>query len=101
MKIINPHIEQYPSVEKISESYDNLKEGVTELAGQVKADASDAASRVGARTYDFVKDKLEAARAEASSDLRKIKTYIREEPAKGVAIAFIAGAVLSLLVRRR
>ncbi len=100
MRIVNPNIEHHASVEKISASYDGLKEGVGELAGQVKSEATEAASRVGSRAYDFLKEKLSGARSEMSSDLGKIKSYIREEPAKGVAIAFVAGALVSALMRR-
>lgn len=100
MKVVNPSIEQQPSVEKLSATYDNLKGDVSELAGQMKAEASEVASRVGTRAYDFMKDKLEDVRSEASSDLTKIRDYIREEPAKGVAIAFVAGALISVLMRR-
>lgn len=100
MKIISPNIEHNPSVEKIATSYDSLKEGVVELAGQVKSEAGEAAGRMSTRTYDFLKSKLEDIRAEASNDFGKMKDYVRNEPAKGIAAAFVAGAVVSLLMRR-
>lgn len=101
MKSISENIENSPSVEKISTSYNGLKEGVVELAGQVKSEAGDAAGRFGARTFDYLKGKMVDLRSEISDNFEIVKDYVRNEPAKGIAAAFVAGALVSLLMRRR
>ncbi len=100
MKVVTPSAENYPSVEKISESYGSLKEGVSEFATQVKAEAETTASRLSVTAMDFLKHKYADFRAEFSNDFGKIKSYVQEEPAKGLAIAFAAGALASILLRR-
>lgn len=100
MKVVTPSVEHYPSVGKISDSIGNLKEGVSELATQVKAEAETTASRLSVTAVEFLKSKLDDMRSEFSSDFGKIKAYVQDEPAKGLAIAFAAGAVASILLRR-
>jgi len=100
MKVVNPDISQYPSVEKISTSYDTMKAGVSELAEQVTSEAGSAAQRISTRTSEFLMAKLDDLRSSLSSDFGKIKSYVQEEPAKGLAMAFVTGAIVSLLMRR-
>lgn len=100
MKVVTPSVEHYPSVNKISGSIDTFKEGVSELATQVKAEAEVKATRLSVTAVDFLKSKMDDLRSEFSSDFGKMKSYVQEEPAKGLAIAFAAGAVVSVLLRR-
>lgn len=100
MKIVTPSTAHYPSVEKISDSIGTLKEGVSELATQVKSEAEVKASKMSVTAIEFLKTKLDDFRAEFSSDFGKVKSYVQDEPAKGLAIAFAAGAVVSILLRR-
>lgn len=99
MKIVN-NTTDYSSVNKISHSIDDLKEGVSELAGQVKADASVAAAEIGSRTSEYLKAKSADLRATFDRDLNQVRTYVQEQPVKGLAFAFLAGAVISLFMRR-
>lgn len=100
MKVVTPSVEHYPSVEKISDSIGTLKEGVSEFANQVKAEAETTASRMSVTALEFLKSKFADLRSEFSSDFGKVKSYVQEEPAKGLAIAFAAGALASVLLRR-
>lgn len=100
MKVVTPSVDHYPSVEKISGSIGTLKEGVSELATQIKTEAEDKASRLSVTAMDFLSHKLADMRAEVNNDFGKMKAYVQEEPAKGLALAFAAGAVVSILLRR-
>ncbi len=100
MKVVTPSAEHYPSVEKISDSIGTLKEGVSEFATQVKAEAETTASRMSVTAIEFLKAKYADLRSEFSNDFGKMKSYVQEEPAKGLAIAFAAGALVSVLLRR-
>lgn len=107
MKVVTPSVEHYPSVEKISGSIDTFKEGVSEfkegvseLATQVKAEAETKATRMSVTAMDFLKSKFEDLRSEFTGDFDKAKAYVQDEPAKGLAMAFAAGAIVSVLLRR-
>ena len=100
MKVVNTSVEHYPSVEKISDSIGTLKEGVSELATQIKSEAEEKASRLSVTAMDFLSSKLADAREEVSTDFGKMKAYVQEQPAKGLAMAFAAGAIASILLRR-
>lgn len=100
MKVVTPSVEHYPSVEKISDSIGTLKEGVSEFANQVKAEAETKATRMSVTAVEFLKSKLDDLRSEFSGDFDKVKAYVQDEPAKGLAMAFAAGAIASILLRR-
>jgi ElaB/YqjD/DUF883 family membrane-anchored ribosome-binding protein len=100
MKVVTPSVEHYPSVEKISDSIGTLKEGVSEFANQVKSEAETTASRMSVTALEFMRSKFTDLRSEFSTDFGKMKSYVQEEPAKGLAIAFATGALVSILLRR-
>lgn len=100
MKVVTPSVEHYPSVEKISGSIGTFKEGVSELATQVKAEAETKATRLSVTAMDYLKSKFEDLRSEFAGDFSKAKSYVQDEPAKGLAMAFAAGAIVSILLRR-
>ena len=100
MKIVHMNPDQAASVEKISESFETMKEGVGELAHQIKDETAHAASVAKEKTYDAVGNFLSGARKTVSSDFESVKSYIKREPVKGLAFAFLAGVLLNGMLRK-
>jgi ElaB/YqjD/DUF883 family membrane-anchored ribosome-binding protein len=75
------------------ESIDRLQE----KAGRVEDQIRDAASRASEQARNAGGD----ASAQIEGTLRKVTTYIEQNPLTAAAIAFSAGLVLSSLLRRR
>lgn len=62
--------------------------------------AENAVHQLGGQVTDFLKTQKEAVSSTISKDIDHARAYVRKEPAKGLAMAFAAGALLSLLIRR-
>ena len=101
MKVVhhlNP--EQAEAVEKISESFETMKEGVGELAHQIKDETVSVASRAGEKAYAYAGDAVSTVRKAVATDFEQVKSYITREPVRGLALAFLAGVLLNGMMRK-
>ena len=82
---------------------DALSEAASKTAAsalELKDETVAAAQQIGDRIMRAVKDQADNISTTVSSDMDKVRDYVRNEPAKGLAIAFAAGALVSILMRR-
>ncbi|MES2729066.1 MAG: hypothetical protein V4621_03075 [Pseudomonadota bacterium] len=70
-------------------------------AGNVARDAVYAAKNVGGQLADLARDKADTLSHVVTTDLDRVKAYVKDQPAKGLGFAFIAGALAALFLGRR
>jgi ElaB/YqjD/DUF883 family membrane-anchored ribosome-binding protein len=69
---------------------------VSEAANHAEREVRAAATRTAAHARDVHEQAVESA----DDNLRKARSYIEENPLASAAFAFVAGIVLSALIRR-
>lgn len=82
---------------------DSLSEAASKTAAsalELKDETVAAAQQIGNRLIRTVKDQADTISSTVSNDMDKVRDYVRREPAKGLAMAFAAGALVSILMRR-
>ena len=85
------------SLDNIKEDIYTLKADVIELGRTVK---SEGLKKIEEATIEL-HDKIDNLKKEGSNELDKVQSYINSNPSQAVGIAFAAGALLTLLLRRR
>ncbi len=88
---------KYPEVEKIKQDAQSLKENTVELGRHIKAEGSVKAEEIKEATSE----KINYYSEQGKEQLLLAEMKVREKPLQAVAIAFAAGAALSILFGRR
>jgi ElaB/YqjD/DUF883 family membrane-anchored ribosome-binding protein len=88
-------------LEELRRKYVVAKSAVADLAGEVGKTARDHVGDLKSHASDWVHDKAEVLREQASDKQAAMITLVRRNPVKAVAIAAGAGLLLGLLLRGR
>ena len=89
-----------PHVEELRRKYTVAKAAVADLAGEVSKTAKDHVGDIKSHASDWVHDKADLLKGQASDSQAELITLVRRNPVKAVAIAAGAGVLLGLLLRR-
>ncbi len=84
------------SIENIKEDIYTLKADVIELGRTVK---SEGMKKIEEATIEL-QDKIDNLKTEGREEMDKVQSYINSNPNQAVGIAFAAGALVALLLRR-
>lgn len=85
------------SIDNIKKDIYTLRSDVIELGRTVK---SEGLKKIEEATIEL-HDKIDNLKREGNEEMDKIQAYINDKPNQSVAIAFAAGALLALLMKRR
>ena len=88
---------EYPEIDDIRQDLDSLKNNVVELTRHVQANGIERANILTERAREQVKHLQERGYAEIQKVERRVKDY----PAQSLAVAFGAGLIASMFLRRR
>ena len=88
-------------VDELRRKYTVAKSAVADLAGEVGKTAKDHVGDLKSHASDWVHDKADLLKEQASDSQAAMITLVRRNPVKAVAIAAGAGLLLGLLLRRR
>ena len=81
----------------LRQDIENLKHDAYELAQH----AVEAGSRNASQLRDQAADQIDTLKEAGKKNLARVEKRIREKPGQSLAIAFAAGALLSLLMGRK
>ncbi len=87
--------------DELRRKYTVAKSAVADLAGEVGKTAKDHVGDLKSHASDWVHDKADLLKEQASDSQAAMITLVRRNPVKAVAIAAGAGLLLGLLLRRR
>lgn len=82
--------ELYPEIDDIQEDFSALKSDTAELARHVQSDGTQKAADISSNL-----------KARAAEQLHKAEKLVKEKPVQGIAMAFAAGFLASILLGRR
>jgi ElaB/YqjD/DUF883 family membrane-anchored ribosome-binding protein len=85
-----------PTTDRLASMAHDTIDRVAETANYAEREVRDAAAR-GAEQARHVQDQ---AKEVADENLHKVRSFLEENPLMGAGIAFVAGIVLSSLIRR-
>jgi ElaB/YqjD/DUF883 family membrane-anchored ribosome-binding protein len=88
-------------VDELRRKYTAAKSAVADLAGEVGKTAKDHVGDLKSHASDWVHDKADLLKEQASDSQAAMITLVRRNPVKAVAIAAGAGLLLGLLLSRR
>ena len=88
-------------VDELRRKYTVAKSAVADLAGEVGKTAKDHVGDLKSHASDWVHDKADLLKEQASDSQAAMITLVRRNPVKAVAIAAGAGLLLGLLLSRR
>ena len=88
-------------VEELRRKYTVAKSAVADLAGEVGKTAKDQVGDLKSHASDWVHDKADLLKEQASDSQAAMITVVRRNPVKAVAIAAGVGLLVGLLIRRR
>lgn len=69
-------------------------------AADILGDGKAAAEHIAGEAAERIKDAEERLSASAEQNFERIKAYVRKNPMASAGIAFLAGLVISSLIRR-
>lgn len=81
----------------IKDDLNSLKDNVTELAKHLKKEGSEKSQQMAEVLLARLKELQESGR----DHLQTVEGQVRDKPLQSVAIAFVAGAIASMLFGRR
>lgn len=87
----------YPELQDIRDDLESLKSNVVELTKHLTNDGSDYAQLMAKKA----KKRLHEAQDLSRDELYRLEDTVRTHPTQSVAMAFLAGALASLLLRSR
>lgn len=87
----------YPEIDNIKEDIDSLKENTIELTKHVKKDGAAKTAELKA----IASDNLEGLAKTGKEKLKTVEKQVKANPLKSLAVAFVAGAILSSFIGRR
>lgn len=102
MTAVNTNISK-KTIKSASDSLDNIKEDIYTLRSDVielgRTVKSEGLKKIEEATIEL-HDKIDNLKKEGSNEIDKIQSYVNANPNQAVGIAFAAGAILALLLRR-
>lgn len=90
-------VKSFSSYDDVKKDLSNLKSDVANMASDIKKAGADKA----ADAASYVSKNLDGLKSTGSDALVRIEDQIKARPGQSIAIAFIAGALASLLLGRR
>lgn len=88
---------EYEEIDDIKSDLDSLRSNVVQLTRHLKHDGLETAANVKER----LKEGLEDLRVKGEESLHRAEDKVRENPRNSVLLAFGAGVLASMLLRRR
>ena len=70
-------------------------------ARELKDDALEIGTEQARKASAYAREQLQEAKKQASVSFEKTEAFVKENPGQSVAIAFLAGALASLILGRR
>jgi ElaB/YqjD/DUF883 family membrane-anchored ribosome-binding protein len=90
-------VKSFSSFDDVKKDLNNLKSDVAGIAGDIKKAGVDRA----ADAASYVSKNLDGLKSTGSDALVRIEEQVKARPGQSIAIAFIAGALTSLLLGRK
>jgi len=90
-------VKSFSSFDDVKKDLSNLKSDVAGIAGDLKKAGADRA----ADAASYVSKNLDGLKSSGSDALVRIEEQVKARPGQSIAIAFIAGALTSLLLGRK
>jgi ElaB/YqjD/DUF883 family membrane-anchored ribosome-binding protein len=87
----------YPELQDIRDDLESLKSNVVELTRHLQHDGGDYAREVAKKA----KKRMNEMGDTTKDELYRLEDAVRTHPSQSVAVAFLAGALASLLLRGR
>lgn len=88
---------EYSELDNIKDDLESLKSNVVELARHLQGHGLNKTQELAQR----VKNGLAGLQSQSRVQMERMETLIRAKPAQSLATAFVAGLVISMLLRRR
>lgn len=89
--------ESYPEIDELKDDLSALKKHVSDLMARTKRDGLEGAEKIGVRA----KEKLDDLKDLGSHRIQQVEDRVKENPVQSIAIAFAAGFLASMLLRKR
>ncbi len=92
-----PNKKTYSEIDHIKEDINSLKTNVVELTKHLKKDAQ----YETANLKDKATDQIEHIKEIGQSKFTDLENQIKDKPSQSVALAFVSGLLLSMLMKKR
>ncbi|MCF8466551.1 MAG: hypothetical protein K9G33_04055 [Sneathiella sp.] len=89
--------DSHPEIDELKEDLASLKKHVSELMASMKQDGLEGAEKIGAQA----KEKLGELKDRGRQGIQQVEDLVKENPGQSIAIAFAAGFLASMLLRKR
>jgi ElaB/YqjD/DUF883 family membrane-anchored ribosome-binding protein len=87
---------EFPEIEEIRHDIDSLKDNVVELSRHIKSEGKAQTSKL----TEIALDRIADLRKSATFEYQRAEKAVKAKPGQSVAIAFAAGLLASMLIRR-
>ena len=94
---MNKSAESRPEIDELKEDLASLKKHVSELMASMKQDGLEGAGKIGGQA----KEKLDELKDRGRQGIQQVEDRVKENPVQSIAIAFAAGFLASMLLRKR
>lgn len=88
---------EYEEIDDIKSDLDSLRNNVVKLTRNLKQDGLETAENV----KEHLKESVHALREKGEESLKRVEDKVRDNPRNSVLLAFGAGILASILLRRR
>jgi ElaB/YqjD/DUF883 family membrane-anchored ribosome-binding protein len=92
----NPSVHDTPTTEKARRAAHEAVDAASEKASEFERKMRDESEKIGKK----ISEEREEITESVDETLEKVERYIRKEPVKAAGMAFAAGALAALLLRR-
>jgi len=92
---------KYPEIKDIQKDAKSLKKNITTLKDHAVQDIKETSTETYADLKDAAAERMSIMGDRGQEQVQKAETYIREKPLQSMGIALVAGAALSMLLKRR
>lgn len=87
---------EYEEIDDIKHDLDSLRNNVVKLTRNLKEDGMETAGQV----KEHLKDSMHALREKGEESMKRVEEKVRDNPRNSVLLAFGAGILASILLRR-
>lgn len=88
---------KYPEVDDIKEDINSLKSNTVELGRHIKKDGAAKTEEI----KEAAEERIHTFAERGKDQLKNVEVRVKEKPLQSMAVAFVAGMAMSILIGRR